>query len=69
MGNGNIWLSQSLKFEKPVYIGDIITAKLKIIEMDNNKKCKIETIIKNQKDNNIITGYAESMLMHVRKLN
>jgi len=68
MGNGNLWLSQNLKFQKPVYIGDTVVAHLKIIDIDSNKKCKIETIITNQKGKEVITGQAESMLMHVRKL-
>ncbi len=68
MGNGNLWLSQNLKFQKPVYIGDTVVAHLKIVDIDSNKKCKIETIITNQKGKEVITGQAESMLMHVRKL-
>ncbi|QEE15396.1 MaoC family dehydratase [Promethearchaeum syntrophicum] len=67
MGAGNLWLSQNLEFKKPVYIGDTVIAHLKIIKIDSHKKCKIETIITNQKGNEIITGYAESMLMYVRK--
>ncbi|UYP47327.1 hypothetical protein NEF87_003612 [Candidatus Lokiarchaeum ossiferum] len=67
MGSGNLWLSQNLKFEKPVYVGDTVVAHLKILEIDSSKKCKIETIITNQKGKEVITGFAESMLMHVRK--
>ncbi|MHA1583999.1 MAG: MaoC family dehydratase [Promethearchaeota archaeon] len=68
MGNGNLWLSQNLKFEKPVYVDDTVIAHLKIIDIDSNKKCKIETVITNQKGTVVISGYAESMLMYVRKL-
>ena len=67
MGQGNLWLSQNLEFKKPVYVGDTVIAHLKIIDIDSNKKCKIETIITNQKGKEVITGYAESMLMYVRK--
>ncbi len=66
MGPGNLWLSQNLEFKKPVYVGDTIIAHLKIIDIDSQKKCKIETIITNQKGKEVITGYAESMLMYVR---
>ena len=68
MGAGNLWLSQNLKFEKPVYVGDTVIAHLKIIAIDSNNKFKIETIITNQKGKEVITGYAESMLIYVRKL-
>ncbi|MHA1647751.1 MAG: MaoC family dehydratase [Promethearchaeota archaeon] len=67
MGAGNLWLSQNLEFKKPVYVGDTVIAHLKIIDIDPHKKCKIETIITNQKGKEVITGYAESMLMYVKK--
>jgi 3-hydroxybutyryl-CoA dehydratase len=36
-GNGSIYLSQTSKFLKPAFIGDIIVAKAKLISFDNNK--------------------------------
>ncbi len=67
MGAGNLWLSQNLIFKYPVYVGDTVTAHLKIVEIDSDKKCKIETIITNQKGKEVITGFAESRQMYVRK--
>lgn len=67
MGEGNLWLSQSLKFSLPVYIGDTVTAHLKILTIDKNKKCTIETVVTNQKGKEVISGVAESMRMYLRK--
>jgi|TARA_Y100000310_G_scaffold330112_1_gene401216 3-hydroxybutyryl-CoA dehydratase len=36
--NGAIYLSQTSKFLKPAFIGDIILAKAKLISFDNNKR-------------------------------
>lgn len=37
-GNGSIYLSQTSKFLKPAFVGDIILAKAKLISFDDNKK-------------------------------
>ncbi|WP_155886470.1 MaoC family dehydratase N-terminal domain-containing protein [Lachnobacterium bovis] len=37
-GEGTIYLSQSSKFLKPMYIGDTITAEAEIIEINNKKR-------------------------------
>ena len=67
MGHGNIWLTQQLNFEKPVYVGDEITAFLKIIDIDSTKVYKIETILKNQNDKVVISGFAECKVFPVKK--
>ena len=67
MGEGNIWLTQDLKFEKPVYVGDEITAHLKIVNIDSNKVYKIETTLTNQNGKVVISGFAECKLFPVRK--
>lgn len=41
MGNGNIWLSQSLDFLKPIFIGDTLTAHLEVKELDRRKVANI----------------------------
>lgn len=68
MGAGNLWLSQNLKFEKPVYVGDTISAFLKIISVDENEVFTIETIIKNQNRKIVISGVAKSKLLYIRKV-
>ena len=67
MGEGNIWLAQDLKFEKPVYIGDEITANLNITNIDARKVYKIETILRNQNGKIVISGFAECKVFPVKK--
>ncbi|ABR36389.1 MaoC family dehydratase [Clostridium beijerinckii] len=58
-GPGTIYLKQTLSFNKPVYIGDTITATVTIKEIIADKKiAKIETIVKNQKEITVIEGEA-----------
>jgi Acyl dehydratase len=58
-GPGTIYLKQTLSFNKPVYIGDTITATVTIKEIIADKKiAKIETIVKNQKEITVIDGEA-----------
>ena len=59
-GQGTVYLEQNLKFKKPVYIGDTVTAKAIITEIINEKRgiYKLDTIIVNQKDEVVTDGYA-----------
>jgi len=58
-GPGTIYLSQSLTFRKPVFIGDEITATVKITEKNAEKKhIKLSTICINQEEKVVITGDA-----------
>jgi len=58
-GVGTIYLSQTLKFIKPVFIGDRITLHLKILEIINEKnRVRLETLLTNQKGEAVIAGEA-----------
>ena len=59
-GNGTVYLEQDLKFLKPVYFGDTITATVIVKEIINPEKgiYKLETKAYNQDDICIIDGYA-----------
>ena len=59
-GQGTVYLEQNLKYKKPVYIGDTVTAKAIITEIINEKRgiYKLDTIIVNQKDEVVTDGYA-----------
>jgi 3-hydroxybutyryl-CoA dehydratase len=58
-GVGTIYLSQTLKFVKPVFIGDEVTFHLKVIELIEEKnRIRIETICENQKGEAVVTGEA-----------
>ncbi len=62
-GPGAIYLSQDLKFRKPVKINDTITAKVEVIEKKPKRNIlKLKTICFNQKNDEVLTGNAEIML-------
>ena len=58
-GNGTIDLEQHLKFKKPVYIGDTVTAAVTVAEILNKKKgiMKLDTVITNQRGETVIEAY------------
>ena len=58
-GVGTIYLSQTLKFIKPVFIKDQITLRLEILEISSEKnRVRLETRFTNQKGEDVITGEA-----------
>ena len=58
-GVGTIYLSQSLKFLKPVFIGDRITFRLRVVELLREKnRARLETVCVNQRGETILTGEA-----------
>ena len=61
-GVGTIYLSQTLKFMRPVFIGDEITFKLKVLELIQEKnRIRIETVCVNQTGKIVVSG--EALLM------
>ena len=62
-GPGCIYLGQQLKFLRPVYIGDTITAEATITAIDREKnRVVLSTVCTNQKDEAVITGEATMLL-------
>ncbi|MEW6333288.1 MAG: MaoC family dehydratase [Thermodesulfobacteriota bacterium] len=58
-GIGTIYLSQTLKFTKPVFIGDTLTFHLKVLEIHGEKnRLRLETVCTNQDGNTVLTGEA-----------
>jgi 3-hydroxybutyryl-CoA dehydratase len=58
-GVGTIYLSQTLKFLKPVFIGDEITLRLRVLELFKEKnRVRMETICINQRGETTLTGEA-----------
>lgn len=54
---GNVYANQSIKFLKPVYIGDTITATATIIEkIEAKSMVKLETKCVNQKNELVMIG-------------
>ncbi len=61
---GNVYAMQNLKFVKPVYIGDTITATAVIREkLEEKHMVQIETTCVNQKDEIVIVGEGREYIL------
>lgn len=61
---GNVYSGQSLKFIKPVYIGDTITATATVVEKtEERRRVKIKTECFNQNQELVITGEGQEYIM------
>jgi 3-hydroxybutyryl-CoA dehydratase len=57
-GNGTIYLSQNLKFRKPVFIGDEITTTVEVLDFPKEKRVLLKTTCVNQIMETVIEGDA-----------
>jgi acyl dehydratase len=58
-GPGAIYLSQSLKFVKPVRAGDTITARVEVIEvLGERNRIRLQTVCVNQHGEEVLSGEA-----------
>lgn len=58
-GPGAIYLSQSLKFVKPVKFGDTITARAEVIEvLGDRNRIRLQTVCTNQHGEEVLSGEA-----------
>ena len=58
-GPGAIYLSQSLKFTKPVKAGDTITARVEVIEvLPERNRIRLQTVCVNQRGEEVLSGEA-----------
>jgi 3-hydroxybutyryl-CoA dehydratase len=58
-GAGTIYLAQNIKFTKPTFIGDTITATVEVVNIDADKnKVSLKTICTNQHGDIVIIGEA-----------
>ena len=61
-GYGSIYISQSLKFKRPVYFGDVIKALVTVKEINEERnRVYFDCIATNQNNEVIIKGEAEIM--------
>ena len=61
-GPGTIYMAQELRFVKPVFIGDTVTAICTVVERNEEKnRLKLETVVENQNGDKVITGFATVM--------
>ena len=59
-GPGTIYLGQSLRFKRPVVLGDVLTVKVTAKEKDHeNNKVVFDCLCINQQDKEVISGEAE----------
>lgn len=66
-GPGAIYLSQSLKFLKPVLFGDTITARVDVLETNREKnRMRLRTVCTNQRGEEVLTGEALVMPSRTR---
>ena len=62
-GPGSIYLSQTLRFTKPVRIGDTVTARVKVVEVIAAKRrVRLATTCRNQNDEVVVEGEAVVMM-------
>lgn len=58
-GPGAIYLSQDLKFLKPVKAGDSISARVEVIDVNREKnRIRLRTVCTNQRAEDVLTGEA-----------
>lgn len=58
-GPGTLYLSQTLKFLKPVHLGDTITASVKVLKKDDaHKHITFQTLCANEKGEHVLEGEA-----------
>lgn len=62
-GPGTIYLSQSLRFLRPVRIGDTVTARVEIAELfPTKRRVRLLTVCRNQADEAVLDGEATVLL-------
>jgi acyl dehydratase len=58
-GPGAIYLSQDLKFLRPVMLGDAITARVEVVDVNTTKnRVRLKTVCTNQRGDDVLTGEA-----------
>ncbi|HKA63915.1 MAG TPA: MaoC family dehydratase [Methylomirabilota bacterium] len=61
-GPGAIYISQELKFLKPVKCGDSISARVEVVEVNREKnRIRLRTVCSNQRAEDVLTGEAVVM--------
>ena len=62
-GAGSIYLSQSLRFTKPVRIGDTVTARVEVLEvLAAKRRVRLATACRNQHGETVVEGEAVVMV-------
>ena len=61
-GAGTIYLEQSLRFTKPVRIGDTVTARIEVAELLPKRRVRLLTVCRNQHGDTVLDGEATVLL-------
>ena len=62
-GSGSIYLSQTLRFTKPVRIGDTVTARVEVLEvLTAKRRVRLATSCRNQNGEVVVDGEAVVMV-------
>jgi acyl dehydratase len=62
---GNIYAQQNIRFTKPVYVGDTVTAEVTTLEkLEKKRMLRLATKCYNQKDEVVLDGEA---LLYIQK--
>lgn len=62
-GPGCIYLSQTLRFTRPVRIGDTVTARAEVTELDpDDRRVRLQTTCANQDGETVLEGAAELLV-------
>jgi 3-hydroxybutyryl-CoA dehydratase len=61
-GAGSIYVAQTLRFTKPVRIGDTVTARVEVAELLPKRRVRLLTVCRNQQGETVLDGEATVML-------
>src|SRR5512138_441985 len=62
-GPGSVYLSQTLRFTKPVRIGDTVTARVEVLEViAARRRVRLATTCRNQRGETVVDGEAVVMI-------
>ena len=62
-GPGTIYLQQTLRFTRPVKIGDTVTARAEVLELiPEKRRARLKTTVENQRGELVLDGEALVML-------
>ena len=57
-GQGTIYVTQNMRFRRPVFVGDEVTIVIKVLEVLEKKRLRLETVCLNNEDEAAVIGEA-----------